>query len=86
MSKKIEKLMRDRFWNLDDQIRAIQAKLKPLEDSRDALAEDEGKLRVQVKAIKERRQKIIAESHLVDLARERSGCSGFLKGKTGAHP
>ncbi len=86
MSKKIEKIMRDRFWNLDDQIKAIKAKLKPLEDARDALAADEAKMRVQVKAIQVRRQKIIADSHIVDLARERSGCSGFLKGKTGVHP
>ena len=86
MSKKIEKMMRARFWELDGRIKASQAKLKPLEDERDSLAAEEAALRAKVKAIQGRRQKIISDSRLVDLARERSGCSGFLKGKTGAHP
>ena len=87
MSTKTQELMRARFWELDDKIEAVQqGKLKPLEDERNAMAVDEAILQRKIKANGKRRQQIIKSSGLQEMAKERSGCAGFLKGMTGVHP
>ncbi len=86
MSAKIENMMKARFWELDDKIKETWKQLHPLEAERNAMASQEAELRQKRNRIKIRRQKIIADSGLVEMSKERSGCAGFLKGKTGVHP
>ncbi len=86
MSAKIENMMKARFWELDDKIKEVWKQLHPLEAERNALAPQEAVLREKKKRIKIRKQKIIADTGLDEMCKERSGCAGFLKGKTGVHP
>jgi len=86
MSTKIQNIMRARFWELDDMIKKVEARLKPIDDQRNEMAPEEALLRKKRNAITARKQKIIIETNLAEMAKERSGCSGFLKGKTGVHP
>ncbi len=86
MSTKIINMMRARFWELDDSIKRAEAKLEPLNAQVCELGVDLAKIREKKKAIGARKKKIIADSDLFDMCKERSGCSGFLKGKTGVHP
>ncbi len=86
MSAKIENMMKARFWELDDKIKEVFQQLRPLDEERKVMAPQELVLREKKHRIKIRRQKIVADSGLAEMCKERSGCAGFLKGKTGVHP
>lgn len=75
--------MQARFHELNAKIKAVSEELAPLTAERDALAEQEAKLRSKIKDIGARKLAITEKAGLQDMAAERTRIVRFLDGKTG---
>ena len=79
----VEKSMRDRFWELDDQIRSTMAELAKHDSELNDIAAQEAKIRERRQKIAEAKNSLVQNSGMVEKARERSRIANFLDRKTG---
>lgn len=79
----MEQAARNEFWNLDGQIRAVEAQLETINQERNLLVDEEAIMRAKLADIKKRKLAIVEGSNIVALAQERSRYAVFLKRKTG---
>ncbi len=82
----LDDAMRAQFWKLNAEIKAVEARLLPLINERNAMADAEALMREKAVDIGRRKRAIMAETNLVEMTQERSRCVQFLGGKTGVGP
>ncbi len=79
----MEQAARDEFWVLDGTIKATEAEIAVIDVERNALAEEEAVMRTKVRDIGVRKMKIVKNSSIAELTKERSRYAVFLNRKTG---